>query len=256
MINNKKQCPYCGEEIQATAKKCRHCGEWLQDQFPDATAQETTTGCVQGATLSKSKTEVNHLETPVSDFIPLLFWTGVIAAFISMSHQSGAYYFSNPHKWAQIIQWATYIPEWVADLLGGLVDVIFAYALYTGMKQQSKPMSSLLLTNIIINVLISFFTLFTDLGLIKEEDFGMIIFLTILAIFIVVSTMIGILFIRYFNGLLNKLGWVTLSSLIILIFVAALISEGEFNMTNTIISLIGFGITSYLLKVQKELLAD
>lgn len=24
-----KECPYCGEEILATAKKCKHCGEWL-----------------------------------------------------------------------------------------------------------------------------------------------------------------------------------------------------------------------------------
>ena len=23
------RCPYCSEEIQATAKKCKHCGEWL-----------------------------------------------------------------------------------------------------------------------------------------------------------------------------------------------------------------------------------
>lgn len=30
----KKNCPYCGEEIMATAKKCKHCGEWLTEQAP------------------------------------------------------------------------------------------------------------------------------------------------------------------------------------------------------------------------------
>ena len=27
-----KNCPYCGEEILAVAKKCKHCGEWLPEQ--------------------------------------------------------------------------------------------------------------------------------------------------------------------------------------------------------------------------------
>ncbi len=29
-----KKCPYCGEEILATAKKCKHCGEWLDGKDP------------------------------------------------------------------------------------------------------------------------------------------------------------------------------------------------------------------------------
>lgn len=32
MPNETKNCPFCGEEIMATAKKCKHCGEWLEKQ--------------------------------------------------------------------------------------------------------------------------------------------------------------------------------------------------------------------------------
>ena len=31
-MEEKKLCPYCGDEIMAVAKKCRHCGEWLDNK--------------------------------------------------------------------------------------------------------------------------------------------------------------------------------------------------------------------------------
>lgn len=31
-MEEKKKCPFCGEEIMAEAKKCKHCGEWLDKE--------------------------------------------------------------------------------------------------------------------------------------------------------------------------------------------------------------------------------
>lgn len=46
-MDKTKNCPYCGEEIMADARKCKHCGEWLeeepiQEQTQEAEKIETT----------------------------------------------------------------------------------------------------------------------------------------------------------------------------------------------------------------------
>lgn len=38
MEEEKKRCPYCGEEILAVAKKCKHCGEWLDKEVKEMQA--------------------------------------------------------------------------------------------------------------------------------------------------------------------------------------------------------------------------
>lgn len=43
MNNERKQCPYCGEEIAATARKCRYCGEWLEKPTDNAVEEQVTT---------------------------------------------------------------------------------------------------------------------------------------------------------------------------------------------------------------------
>lgn len=50
--NNKKVCPYCGEEINELAKKCKYCGEWLIEENDSINASKFCQFC--GTVIPKS----------------------------------------------------------------------------------------------------------------------------------------------------------------------------------------------------------
>lgn len=68
MEQQTKNCPYCGEEILAVAKKCKHCGEWLETKEE----KETTPAVSAEATPKPEATPVSHpaTEKPASEVAP------------------------------------------------------------------------------------------------------------------------------------------------------------------------------------------
>lgn len=52
MTENRKNCPFCGEEIALTAKKCRFCGEWLDGENAVLTAEPVESEIVKNANIA------------------------------------------------------------------------------------------------------------------------------------------------------------------------------------------------------------
>ena len=72
MEQSRKKCPYCGEEIMATAKKCRHCGEWLNGSHPIQLHESTPPIQVLHPVMTQQPTSMpnyavnvnNHIQAP------------------------------------------------------------------------------------------------------------------------------------------------------------------------------------------------
>lgn len=90
-----KTCPYCGEEILATAKKCKHCGEWLDKSakptgIASATARQasTTTTSPEPPKAKKDEITANDVAAgcAVGGGMIILYWGIIIGVILFLLH--------------------------------------------------------------------------------------------------------------------------------------------------------------------------
>ena len=84
-MDNRKNCPYCGEEIAATAKKCRFCGEWLE--IEEAVLMPETTDAAQ----------IQEYAAPAADIAVNGYTEGPLPATINVNGVAQQQYPQQPY---------------------------------------------------------------------------------------------------------------------------------------------------------------
>ena len=132
-----KNCPYCGEEIMAAAKKCKHCGEWVT---PREEIEKTT------ATTKPSEKANKLPKGPVDENIPkyadFFFLLAIIGTIIVAIHDAGVTHGAGK-KLNGLVQIANWIPEQVGNLMDGIGFIGLLVLLMNLTKKFGKQMDVL-----------------------------------------------------------------------------------------------------------------
>ena len=194
-----KKCPYCGEEIMATAKKCRHCGEWLVESSNEASWQQPVR--------KESYFGSQYLYDKV--WMNLLFWVTIAGAFIQAVHQSGFTVSESTRSYLKFIRYAGEIPEAVGDFLCAFGEICFITLLMKVFSNFHKPLKGWFVTYIVFAVIFLLISLLSgesqdETVSLSEAVLGLAIIIPILIPIILLPIMI----VSNYEGNIKTLGWV------------------------------------------------
>ena len=196
-----KRCPYCGEEIMATAKKCRHCGEWFVESSNVTNRQQP----VRKESYFGSKYLYDNV------WMNVLFWLTIIGAFIQAVHQSGLTVSESTSSYLSFIRYAGEIPEAVGDFLCAVGEICFIVLLMKVFSNFHKPLKGWFVTYIVFTVIFSLLSLLSDS---QDETVGLsetVLGLTIITPILILMILLPIMIVSNYEGSIKTLGWVMIS---------------------------------------------
>jgi len=206
MEQGKKNCPYCGEEIMASAKKCKHCGEWLI-KAPSPNSPPKQPARKESYFGPKYKYDGTWIST--------LFWITVIGSFIQALNSSGI---ANgivvrgntiTKFFLGAIKFFSLIPEQIGDFLCVAGEITFMYLLMKAMSHFHKPLKEIFVANIVFMATIYSVTLIIDDN--KLDSSFSTIYFFLLFLCILLPVILGVQIIINYKGIIKDAGWVIIT---------------------------------------------
>ena len=192
MEENRKKCPYCGEDISVDAIKCLHCGEWLVDEKESDFGDE-------------------HQFNDV--FVSVVMLAAMAGSFIQAIYYSGLYNSESPfilltpfYLIAERIAGA--VPGEIGDILFNGGEFILIYLLMVAMSHLHKPMTTVFciyLFNIVFGYLLYYTTWFNFIyDIVDAQLFPYIWQIWWYGTEIILGTLI----VMNYKGKIKRLGWI------------------------------------------------
>ena len=170
-----KQCPICGEEIMASAKKCRHCDEWLDKEAAQA---KITVNKPNNAAMA---VPVNHNEVKISPSLTIIFiGCVVISSLIDILSMS------NTRLWSEMVGHDEFSIDYANNIcfIVGFCALMSLLMIKLGRVGQKYPSAGTMIAEIIITALAFGFS---ALGI---EDMAAIFMIIWLIMTLIISIML------------------------------------------------------------------
>ena len=247
-----KNCPYCGEEILAVAKKCKHCGEWLEAKVTEKEKKscpicgeqidfdiEVCPHCKEpinkkdnGETKSVSteyeSSSANKDATKTDDnlvvrnYVKLAFWAVVIGTILSCANTFAQVFPSETGGLiGHFIRFDKIFPSWLGLFLDGIGSVYLLWNVANIIRhqkvsagQEDNAISLLLKTLSVLYIVTSIINSFMEEGILAGVGF----FLFVLMVILIAIN--GFILKNEKNPKLTEIGYAFIAITIVFVFMA------------------------------------